>query len=94
MVQCKACSDIEGREKKLVFKLDSFIKHLELKKCQAARPKMKTKDYFVCPHNFHVQNEKLYGSKGYVNTIAIQVANGSKIEKKNLQFVAIFHLLQ
>jgi hypothetical protein len=71
MVSCKVYSDIEGKEKLLVLKLDSFIKHLGLRKCQAARSKMKVEDYFVCPRNFHVQNEKLYGSKDHVNTIAI-----------------------
>jgi hypothetical protein len=34
---------------------------------------MKVGDYFVCPINFHVLIEKLYGSKGF-DTIAIHVA--------------------
>jgi hypothetical protein len=38
MVRCKICFNIEGREKLLVPKLDSLIKHFGLKKCSKARP--------------------------------------------------------
>ncbi len=81
MVKCKICTNIEGREKLIVPKLNSLIKHYGLKKCIKARPRIIIGKLYICPTNVHVQNEKLYASKGWDNVV-IQVANGDKVERK------------
>jgi len=40
MVRCKICTDIEGKEKFLVPKLNSLIKHFGMRKCIEARPRI------------------------------------------------------
>jgi hypothetical protein len=57
MVKCKICSDIEGREKFIVPKLDSFIKHFGMKKCSKAKLKVFLGQYFSCPFNSHLKNK-------------------------------------
>jgi hypothetical protein len=47
MVQCKIYSQIEGREKMLVLKLDSLIKQSTFRKCLLARPRITVGEYFV-----------------------------------------------
>ncbi len=82
MVKCKICPDIKGREKLLVPKLDSLIKHSKVRKCNKARLRVILRQSFLCPSNVHVKNEKLHASKGR-DTIVVQVANGDKTKKKN-----------
>ncbi len=88
------CSKIESG-KLLVPKLDSLIKHLRVKKCIVARPRVIVSAYFSNPTNAHVKNEKLYASIGQ-DKIVTQVANARKVEwmKKYTQFFAIHHLFQ
>jgi hypothetical protein len=62
MVRCKVCSKIEGIDELLFPKLDSFIKHLSLKKCNVGRLGMVIGAYYVNPNNAHVKNEKIYAS--------------------------------
>jgi hypothetical protein len=59
------------------------------------RPEIVVRELYICPTNVHVQNKKLYASKGGEN-VDVQIANGNKVEKINkyLQFVSNFHLLQ
>ncbi len=52
------------REKLLVPKLDSFIKHFRLKKCTNVRLGVILGQYFLCPSNAHMKNEKLQAFKG------------------------------
>lgn len=60
MVKCKVCSKIEGKDKLLVLKLDYFIKHLSLTKCNVAQPRVINGAYYVNLNNAHVKNEKQY----------------------------------
>jgi hypothetical protein len=62
MGQCKTCSQIEGREKLLVLKLGSLIKHLGLRKCFVVKPRIIVGEYFLSPFNTHVKNEKVCGT--------------------------------
>jgi hypothetical protein len=95
MVKCWVCYKIEGRDKLLVLKLDFFIKHLGMRKCTIARPKIIVGQYFICPTNSHVKNDKLSIAKG-LDIVDVQLENGGKVErkKKYIQFVAIWHLLK
>jgi len=64
MVRCKVCSTIEGREKFLVPKLDSLVKHFGLKKYTFAKLGFAVGQFYSCPTNTHIKNEKLVASKG------------------------------
>jgi len=59
-VRCKVCSKIEGIDKLLVPKLDSFIKNSSLEKCGVVRPGMVIDAYYVNLNNAHVKNKKIY----------------------------------
>ncbi len=79
MVKCLMFApNIESR-KLLVLNLDSLIKHLRVKKCIMAKPRVVVSAYFFNPTNAHVKNEKLYASIGQ-DTIVTQVANARKVE--------------
>jgi hypothetical protein len=54
MVRCKIYFDIERREKLLIPKLDSFIKHSKMKKRNKVRLGIILKQYFFGPSNVHV----------------------------------------
>jgi hypothetical protein len=69
MVQCKICFQIKGREKLLVPKLNSLIKHSSLRKCLVARLGIVVGEYFLSPSNTHVKNEKVYGTIGKFSVI-------------------------
>jgi hypothetical protein len=62
MVKCKVCFVIEGREKLLVPKLDSLVKHFEVKRCTVVKPKVVIKQQYVCKTKAHVKNEHLFSS--------------------------------
>jgi len=95
MVKCRVCFKVEGRDKLLVPKLDSLIKHSRMRKCIIAKPKVVMGQYFICPTNSHVKNEKLFVARG-LDTVVVQLENGGKAKRKktNIQFVAIWHLLK
>jgi hypothetical protein len=80
MVRCKVCSNIEGIDKLLVPKLDSFIKHSNLGKCNVARPGMVIGAYYLKPNNAHVKNEKTYASI-WCDMIINLVEKVGKVEK-------------
>jgi hypothetical protein len=77
-----------GERKLLVPKLNSSMKHSNLRKCTKARHGVANGQYFCSPTNQHVKNEKLFT---YIvcDTIVVQMANQGKVEKKNM-----FNLLQ
>lgn len=88
------CSKIESR-KLLVPKLDSLIKHLRVKKCIVARPRVVVSAYYSNPTNAHVKNEKLYASIGQ-DKIVTQVTNARKVKWMKIctQCFAIWHFFQ
>ncbi len=79
MVRCKVCSKIEGIDKLLVPKFDSFIKHSSLGKCSVARPRMVIGAYYVTL-NAHVKNKKIYASI-WCGMIINLVEKVGKVEK-------------
>jgi hypothetical protein len=64
----------------LVPKLDSFIKHSNLEKCNVARLGMVIGAYYVNPNNAHMKNEKIYGSV-WCDMIINLVEKVGKVEK-------------
>jgi len=94
LVHCNVCSQIEGREIFFMPRLDFSMKHFGLSKCTKAKRGVVIGQFFSCPTNQHVKNEKLFTFVGY-DIIIVQVANQGKVEKKRkyVQFVAILHLL-
>ncbi len=94
MVKCRVCFKVQRRDKLLVPKLDSLIKHSRMRKCTIAKLGVARGQYFICPTNSHVKNDKLFTTRG-LDTIVVQRENGGKVEgKKYIQFVAIWHLLK
>jgi len=75
MMRCTIHTNIEGRDKLLMPKLNS-IKHSRLKKCVITRLGV-VKKYYVSPINAHVENEKVYGSTKH-ECVAIMLVNGSE----------------
>jgi hypothetical protein len=71
-------------------RLDSLVKHFALCKCTKVRCGVVIGEFFSCPTNQHVKNEKLFTFAGF-DTIIVQVANQGKVEKKRkyAQFVTI-----
>jgi len=96
-VRCKICSDVEGRDKLLVPKLDSLWKHCGRRKATTSFGKVKAGDYYFLSNNVHVRNEKIFfarsGKAG--DTVVQQVAQGAIRERKRkmVQFRGILWLL-
>jgi len=55
MVCCKIYSQIEGRIKKLVPKLDSLVQYSSLHKCTKVKHGVVVEQFFSCPINQHVK---------------------------------------
>ncbi len=62
MVKCKVCYVVDGKENFLVPKLDSLVKHFEVKGCIVAKPKVVIEQQYVCKTNAHVKNKQLFSS--------------------------------
>jgi hypothetical protein len=60
IARCKVCSKIEAKYKLLVPRLDSFIKHSNLRKCDIAKLGVIVGMYYVKPHYVHVKNDIVY----------------------------------
>ncbi len=58
-------------------KLDYLMKHSNLSKCTKARHGVVSGQYFSCPTNQHVKNEKLFTYIG-CDTIVVQMDNQRK----------------
>jgi len=81
-----------GKDKLLIPKLHSFIKHLSFKKCNVAKLGMVIGAYYVNPNNAHVKNEKSYIFTRH--DMVIDLVEKVEKKKKYVQFVAIWHLLK
>ncbi len=80
MARYKAYSKIEGRDKLLVPKFDSLIKHSSFKNHNVVRPRVVIRAYYVKPNNPHVKNENLYIFTWH-DTIVNLVEKVRKLEK-------------
>ena len=96
-VRCKICSDVEGREKLLVPKLDSLWKHCGRRKAITSFGKVKAGQHYFLTNNAHAKNEKIYFARlGKArDTVFQQVAMGTVKERKRkmVQFQAVLWLL-
>jgi hypothetical protein len=63
-VRCKICSDIEGREKLLVPKIDSLYKHAGRRKALVDMGKVRRGEHYYLGTNQHVKNERVFFAKG------------------------------
>jgi hypothetical protein len=91
MVKCTICNAIEGKEKLLVSKLDSLIKHLGQRKCVKAKPRVKIGEYYLNPTNQYVKNENLYASPGHdsIVTLWCKCKQGEEEEKLSLVYFIV-----
>jgi len=60
IMMCKVCSKIEAKYKLLVSRLDFFIKHSSLRKCDIAKLGVVVGLYYVKPDYAHSKNEIVY----------------------------------
>jgi hypothetical protein len=93
-VRCKICTDVEGREKLLVPKIDSLMKHARRRRATADMGKIKRGEYFYLGNNQHVKNERVYFAKGG-ETIVTKVLAGVTRERrlKVMQMCCMFDVL-
>jgi hypothetical protein len=66
-----------------MLRLDSLVKHFGLCKCTKVRCGVAIGEFFSCPTNQHVKNEKLLTFAGF-DTIIVQVANQEKAKNKSM----------
>ena len=59
-VRCKICSDVQGRNKLLVPKLDSLYKHCGRRKAKTSFGKVVAGEHYFLSNNVHVRNEKFF----------------------------------
>jgi hypothetical protein len=93
-VWCKICSDIEGREKLFVPKIDSLYKHAGRRKALVDMGKVRRGEHYYLGTNQHVKNECIFFAKGG-QTIIQQVLKGVTKERKwkTIQMKCVFHLM-
>jgi hypothetical protein len=93
-VCCRICTDVEGREKLLVPKIDSLMKYGGKRRATADMGKIKCGKYFYLRNNQHVKNERVYFAKGG-ETIVTKVLAGMTRERclKVMQMRCMFHVL-
>ena len=96
-VRCKICSEVEGREKLLVPKVNSIWKHCGRRKATNSFGKVKAGQHYFLSNNVHTRNEKTYFARlgNTADTILQQVAKGTVKgrKRKTVQFRAILWLL-
>jgi hypothetical protein len=63
-VWCKVCSFINGKDKLLIAKFDSFWKHARCHKTLVAMLGVKVGEHYFLKSNAHVANKKLYFVNG------------------------------
>ena len=96
-VRCKICSDVEGRDKLLVPKVDSLYKHCGRRKAKTSFGKVVAGEHYFLSNNVYVWNEKFFfarsGKAG--DSVVQQVAQGGAREQKQkvVQFWAVLWLL-
>ncbi len=94
-VRCKVCSQIGGKKKLMIIKIDYLWKHVGRCKTLVSMLNIKVREHYFLKTNAHVANEKLYFVKG-LETMLQQVVEGVKLKdmkKKIVQFALLFHLL-
>lgn len=94
-VRCKICSDVEGREKLLVPKLDSLYKHAGRRKALVDIGKVRRGEYYYLGSNQHVKNERVFFAKGGETVITKVLAGVTKERRlKAVQFKCCLQVLQ
>ena len=94
-VMCKICTDVEGREKLLVPKLDSLYKHAGRRRALVDIGKVRRGEYYYLRTNKHVKNERVFFAKGGQTVITKVLAGITKERRRKLvQFRCCLQVLQ
>jgi hypothetical protein len=59
-VRCKIFSEVEGREKLFVPKIDSLHKHSRQRKAVTTTGRVKNGEFYYLSTNQHIKNEQVY----------------------------------
>jgi hypothetical protein len=96
-VRCRICTEVEGRKKLLVLKIDSLHKHSGHRKVVIATRQVKKGEFYYLSTNQYIKNERMYfARRGAVGeTIIQQVQHGAVRERRRklVQFRIVFWLL-
>jgi hypothetical protein len=96
-VRCKTCSEVEGRDKLLVPKIDSLWKHCGRRKATTNFGKVVVGQYYFLSNNAHIKNEFFYFARNgkAADTVVQQVAQGEVREHKRklVQFRVVLWVL-
>ena len=94
-VRCRICTDVEGREKFLVPKLDSLYKHAGRRKALVDIWKVRRGEHYNLGTNQQVKNERVFFAKGGQTVITKVLAGISKERRRKLvQFRCCLEILQ
>jgi hypothetical protein len=89
------CTFVEGKEKLLAPKLDSFLKHQGYHKAKESRLKVDASGFFFTKDFFHAKNEECYTAVDHFSILNhLQVNVPFEQRQKYVQFVVIYHLLE
>ncbi len=77
------CFIVESKERLKKPKLDSLVKHYSLWRHTFDKLSFIVDQFYSCPSNRHVKNEKLITSIG-CDTMFDQLQNGGKAERKKI----------
>ncbi len=83
MVKCKMCFIVESKERLKKPKLDSLVKHYSLWRHTFDKLSFIVDQFYSCPSNRHVKNEKLIILIGR-DRVLDQLQNGGKAERKKI----------
>jgi hypothetical protein len=93
-VQCKICSNIEGKPKLLAPKFDTLHKHVGRHKAIVLNSSIVVEDCFYCKDVAHAKNEKTYFMWNLESVITLmQLGIHLGTWKKFIQFVTVLHIL-
>ncbi len=80
-IKCKVCSDIDGKDRLLVTKLDSLWKHVGQRLATIAFVGVLIGDIYFLETNQHMINEKFYMQRGK-GFVLQQIAKRLVVEQK------------
>lgn len=81
-VRCTVCSEVEGREKLLIPKLDSLWKHSGRRRAIVDAGKIKKGSHFFVSTCAHSKNERIYFARGGSATVVQLMQEGATRENK------------
>ena len=88
------CTDIEGKEKLLVSKIDSLCKHDGRRKAFVDMEKVRHGQYYYLGSNQYIKNKRIYFAKGGQSIVQHVIQGVTKERKwKVVKMKSLFHVM-